>query len=54
MIMEKLLRFWLVGMVLLLTSCDIAVDIFKGGMWVGAVLVLLILGAVVWIFSKFR
>jgi hypothetical protein len=52
--MEKLLRYWPVGMLLLLSSCRLATGIFKGGMWVGAVLVLLVLGAVVWIFSKFR
>jgi hypothetical protein len=52
--MEKLLRFWLFSMVIFLSSCDLAKGIFKGGMWVGAILVLLVLGAVVWIFNKFR
>lgn len=52
--MEKFMRLWLIGLVMLLTSCDLAEAVFKGGMWVGAILVLVVLGAVVWIFSKFR
>ncbi len=52
--MEKLMRIWLLGLVLFLTSCELIEGVFKGGMWVGAILVLLVLGAVVWIFSKFR
>jgi hypothetical protein len=37
---------------LLLGGCQIAGDIFKAGVWVGVVIVLLIIGGVIWAISK--
>ncbi|GAB2801238.1 hypothetical protein GCM10027275_54090 [Rhabdobacter roseus] len=37
---------------LALTSCEIIGDIFKGGMWTGAILVILVIGGVIWLFSR--
>jgi len=35
-----------------LAGCEIAGDIFKAGVWVGAILVIGIIGLVIWMFSK--
>jgi hypothetical protein len=35
-----------------LTGCEVAGDIFKAGVWVGAILVIGIIGLVIWMFSK--
>lgn len=54
-VMDKLMKYWIAAiLVVFLSSCDLAVDIFQGGMWVGAILVVIVLSAVIWIFSKFR
>ena len=35
-----------------LAGCEIAGDIFKAGVWVGAVLVIGIIGLVIWMLTK--
>jgi hypothetical protein len=35
-----------------LAGCELAGDIFKAGVWVGAILVIGIIGLVIWMFSK--
>jgi hypothetical protein len=35
-----------------LTGCELVGDIFKAGVWVGAILVIGIIGLVIWMFSK--
>lgn len=40
--------FMLIG----LTSCDVIVGIFKGGMWTGAILVIAVLGLIIWLVAK--
>ena len=35
-----------------LTSCELIGDIFKGGMWTGAILVILVIVGVIWLFSR--
>jgi hypothetical protein len=35
-----------------LTSCDFIGTIFKGGVWVGAIMVILVIVVVIWLFAK--
>jgi hypothetical protein len=35
-----------------LTGCEVIGDIFKAGVWVGVLLVLLVAGIVVWLLTK--
>lgn len=35
-----------------LTSCDVIGAIFKGGMWTGAILVILVIGVVIYAIAK--
>jgi hypothetical protein len=37
-----------------LTGCDLIVDIFQAGVWVGVILVILVIGLIVWMVSKSR
>ena len=37
-----------------LSSCEVVGGIFKAGMWVGIVVVVLVVGLVVWLISKAR
>jgi hypothetical protein len=39
---------------MILPGCEIIGDIFKAGVWVGVILVVLVLGLIVWIFSRGR
>ena len=47
---------WLVMLVLALSSagCALVEGVFKAGLWVGAILVLLVVALVVWILRKMR
>ncbi|WP_169337682.1 hypothetical protein [Segetibacter koreensis] len=38
----------------LLTSCQAIADIFKAGMWVGVIVVVLIVALVLWLIGKMR
>ena len=35
-----------------LAGCEVIGDIFEAGVWVGVILVVLVIGLVVWLFSK--
>jgi uncharacterized membrane protein YkvI len=35
-----------------LAGCELVGDIFKAGVWVGAILVIGIIGLIIWMFSK--
>jgi hypothetical protein len=37
-----------------LAGCDLIVDIFQAGVWVGVILVILVIGVIVWMVSKSR
>jgi uncharacterized membrane protein len=37
-----------------LAGCELAADIFKAGVWVGALLVIAIIGVIVWAVSRGR
>ena len=37
-----------------LTGCELIGDIFKAGIWVGALLVLGVIGIAIWLVSKFN
>ena len=55
--MKTRLRFFPTAIValfltLFLTSCAAIGDIFKAGAWTGAILVILGIGLVIWVFSK--
>jgi hypothetical protein len=39
---------------LTLAGCQIAGDIFKAGVWVGVLLVVLVVGGIIWMVSKSR
>jgi len=38
----------------LLSGCELIGDIFQAGMWVGIIIILLIVAAVMFLFKKFR
>jgi hypothetical protein len=39
---------------MMLAGCELVGDIFEAGVWVGIILVVLIIGLVVWVFSRGR
>jgi uncharacterized membrane protein YkvI len=39
---------------MMLAGCELVGDIFEAGIWVGVILVVLIIGLVVWLFSRGR
>jgi hypothetical protein len=50
---------WFLSMILFfsavaLTGCELIGDIFKAGVWVGALLVLGVVGIAIWLVSKFN
>lgn len=40
-------------MLVTLSGCELAVDIFEAGVWVGIVIVVLIIFLVIWLLKKF-
>ena len=38
----------------ILAGCELVGDIFEAGVWMGVILVILVVGLVVWLFSKAR
>ena len=38
----------------MLAGCELVGDIFEAGVWMGVILVILVVGLVVWLFSKAR
>ncbi len=48
--MKKLtLQFSLLAMILSLSSCELAGDIFSMGMWVGVLIVVAVIALIVWL-----
>lgn len=50
---------WLLSVILVfsavaLTGCELVGDIFEAGVWVGAILVIAIIGVIVWVVAKAR
>lgn len=51
--MKKILSlFYLVLMMFLLDGCEVVGGIFKAGVWVGVILVLLVIGIIVWLVTR--
>lgn len=44
----------LVLVALTLTGCELIVDIFQAGVWVGVILVFAVIGLIVWLVSRSR
>ena len=44
----------LVVSIVTLAGCELVGDIFEAGVWVGVILVILVVGLVVWFFSRAR
>lgn len=49
---SSLLAITLVISTLALAGCELVGDIFEAGVWVGAILVIAIIGLVIWMVSK--
>ena len=49
---SPILSITLVTSLVSLAGCEIAGDIFKAGVWVGAILVIGIIGLVIWMLTK--
>jgi hypothetical protein len=51
---NSVMMILLVAIVTTLTSCEAIGDIFKAGMWVGVIVVVLIIALVLWLINKVR
>ena len=52
--MRKLYSLTAILFVTLLSSCELAGDIFEAGAYTGIIIVVIIVALVIWLFSKFR
>lgn len=52
--MRRLYPVLALFLVTLLSSCELAGDIFKAGAYTGIIIVVLIIALVIWVISKFR
>jgi uncharacterized membrane protein YkvI len=53
--MNKIITFTLLVIsTMMLAGCELVGDIFQAGVWMGVILVILVVGLVVWLFSKAR
>ena len=51
--MNKIITFTLLVIsTMMLAGCELVGDIFQAGVWMGVILVILVVGLVVWLFSK--
>lgn len=50
--MKQFNLFLLVVLTSLLSSCELAGSIFKGGVWTGAILVILVIAAIIYAISR--
>jgi hypothetical protein len=50
----KYLGIWMIAVALTLSSCELIGDIFQAGMAVGIFVVVLIIGLVIWLITRFR
>lgn len=44
----------MLALVFTLSSCELAGDIFKGGFYLGIIVVLAVIGLIVWLIKKFK
>ena len=51
---KSILATFFVAAAFLLSSCEAIGDIFKAGMWVGVIVVVLIVALVLWLIGKMR
>jgi hypothetical protein len=49
---SPILSIILLGSIVSLSGCELVGDIFKAGVWVGAILVIGLIGLGIWMFSK--
>ena len=49
---NSLLILALLPMMLLLDSCEVVGGIFKAGVWVGVLLVLVVIGVIIWLVTR--
>ena len=54
--MKQYSLLWLCALAVAMTfsSCEVIGDIFKAGVWVGIVLVVLVVGLILWLMGKGR
>ena len=50
--MKKLQLFSVLALLLSLSSCQLVGDIFKAGVWVGVLIVVVVIGLVIWLLAK--
>ncbi len=50
--MKKLYVPVVLAMMLMLSSCSVVEGIFKAGVWVGVIAVVVIIGLIIWLISK--
>ncbi len=50
--LRSLFLFFVLAMALTLSSCEVIGDIFKGGIIVGILIVVLVIGLIIWIIRK--
>jgi len=52
--MNQAAAFMLLISTLTLAGCEIVGNIFEAGVWVGVILVVVIIGFIVWLFTRLR
>lgn len=50
----KYIGIWLIAVAISLSSCELVGDIFQAGMAVGIFVVVLIVGLIIWLLTRFR
>ncbi|HEY1031752.1 MAG TPA: phosphatidate cytidylyltransferase [Flavipsychrobacter sp.] len=50
--MKKLQPFFILPLLLLLSSCELVGDIFEAGVWAGVLLVVVVVGLVIFVIGK--
>lgn len=54
LLMKQYSLLWLLTLAMSLSSCQIIGDIFKAGVWVGILLVVLVVALILWLVGKSR
>ncbi len=50
--MKKYSLLPLLALLLMLSSCELIGDIFQAGVWMGVILVVVVVGAIIWVLAK--
>ncbi|WP_423147352.1 phosphatidate cytidylyltransferase [Rubrolithibacter danxiaensis] len=45
-------NFLFFGLIMLLSSCEVIGDIFKAGVWVGVIIVVVVIALIIWLIRK--